>query len=146
MEYLITSNILNIIYLIDIEIVVFWTQWILFFIYMKGLNTIIDFFSHLYWSNFVKSYFSFLISMNPIILYIFYQSDTLIILNGLFIYIYFFISLVFISFIIIINFIIFELPLKKIFRYLFKRTGKISNKDDFYLMNEEGLDIYDENK
>ena len=30
MEYLITTNILNIIYLIDIEIVVFWTQWILF--------------------------------------------------------------------------------------------------------------------
>lgn len=117
-----------------------------FFIYMKGLNTIIDFFSHLYWSIFVKSYFSFLISMNPIILYIFYQSDTLINLNGSFIYIYFFISLVFISFIIIINFIIFELPLKKIFRYLFKRSGKISNKDDFYLMNEEGLDIYDENK
>jgi hypothetical protein len=73
MEYLITDKLLNILYLIDIEIVVFWTQWVFFFIFMKELNTIIDFFSHIYWSIFVKSYFSFLTSMSPIILYLLYE-------------------------------------------------------------------------
>ena len=116
MEYLITDKILNILYLVDIEIVVFWTQWIFFFIFMKGLNTINDFFSDIHWSIFVKSYFSYLTSMSPIILYLLYESDTLIILDILYIYIYFFISLIIIICLIIINYIFFELPLKKIFR------------------------------
>ena len=137
MEYLITDKLLNILYLIDIEIVVFWTQWVFFFIFMKEFNTIIDFFSHIYWSIFVKSYFSFLTSMSPIILYLLYESDTVIYLDILYVFIYFFIGLILIIGLVIINYIFFELPLKKLFRYLFGRSNKINNNEDFDLKEEE---------
>ena len=122
LKYLITNKILNIFYLLDLEILVFWLQWIFFFIFMKGLNSINDFFSNIHWSIFVKSYFSFFFGMVQIILYLLYESETNIKLDLLNIYLYFFISIIFIIAITIIYYISFELPLKRIFRYIFKRT------------------------
>ena len=136
MKYLITNRILNIIYLIDIEIVVFWTQWVFFYFFMKELNTIVDFCSNIYWSIFVKSYFSLLMAISPIILYILFESDTIIRLDILNIYLYYFIGLIIIIGLVIINYIGFELPLKKIFRYLFKRNAKLNSFDENDYENE----------
>ena len=141
MKYLITNRILNIIYLIDIEIVVFWTQWVFFYFFMKELNTIVDFCSNIYWSIFVKSYFSLLMAISLIILYILFESDTIIRLDILNIYLYYFIGLIIIIGLVIINYIGFELPLKKIFRYLFKRNTKLNSFDDY----ENEVDDDDEN-
>ena len=140
LEGFISNPILNIIYLIDIEIVVLSIQLAFFILYMKGQYFINDFFSHIYWSFFTKSYFSFLMVCNPIILFMFYQSETLVKLNLLNIVLYFIINTVFIIIFIILVYIIIELPLKKIFKFIINRdmqSLKFIENTEEYEENEE---------
>ena len=109
---------LNIIYLIDIEIVVFFVQWGFFILYIKN-QFIIGFFNHIYWSIFNKFYFSFILACNSTILYIFYESETVVKLNIYNLVLFFFIDSIFIFSTTILIYISLELPLKKIFKYLF---------------------------
>ena len=76
-------------------------------------------------------------------MYILFESDTVIRLDILNIYLYYFIGLIIIIGLVIINYIGFELPLKKIFRYLFKRNIKLSSFDENDYENE--VDDDDEN-
>ena len=131
LEYLITNKAINIFYLIDIEIVVFYVQWLFFVLFMKGHYFINDFLGHLYWSFLNKTYFSFLIILSPIILYFLYESDTIIKLNRLNLYLYFFMTLVIILIFLVLVYIIYELPLKKIFKYIFRANNKINVDEDY---------------
>ena len=124
LENVITNSFLNIIYLIDIELVVLFTQWTCF-ILLKKNQFIIDFFNHIYWTFFNKFYFSFLLACNTSILYIFFQSETVVKLNTFNLWLYFFISTVFIFIVSFIFYISLELPLKKISKYLLSKDYKI---------------------
>ena len=53
----------------DIELVVFMINWICLYAYFKG-GEFNDFLSHIYWSFFIKSYFSYALVSSPIILYV----------------------------------------------------------------------------
>ena len=75
---------------------------------------------------FTKSYFSFILVSSPIIIYIFYQSETLIVLNLPNVIVYSLINIVFILIVEILFYIFFELPLKKIFK-IWIINGDISN-------------------
>ena len=75
-------------------------------------------FTQEFWFFFTKSYFSFIIVCNPVILFIFYESETVVKLTIFNVYLYYFINLVFIAVITILVYIVIELPLKKIFKYL----------------------------
>ena len=121
---IITNKLLNIIYLIDIEIVVLFVQWGFFILLIKQ-QFIIEFFNHIYWTFFNKFYFSFLLACNSSILYIFYQSETVVKLNIFNLWLYFFICTVFIFIVTFLIYIAFELPLKKISKYLLSRDYKI---------------------
>ena len=77
LEDLISNGSLNFIYVIDIELVVIMINWVFFFSYFKG-GQINDFLSHIYWSFFIKSYFSYSLVSSLVILYILYQSETVI--------------------------------------------------------------------
>lgn len=81
LESFITNKLLNFIYRIDIEIMVFIIHWLLFILYFKGKNFINDFFCHVFWAMFNKFYFSFILFANPIILFIFYHSETTVVIN-----------------------------------------------------------------
>jgi hypothetical protein len=129
LENVITNNILNYIYLLDIDIVVFFIQWGFFILYTKS-SAIIDFFNSIYWAFLNKFYFSFIIVCNSTILYIFYESETVVKLNALTLLMYFFIATIVIFFLTIIIYISIELPLKKIFIYLSKQRESIINKED----------------
>ena len=130
LEGFISNPILNCIYLFDIELFVFFIQWIFFILYMKGHYFFIDFYSHIYWSFFTKSYFSFLIVCNPVILFIFYESETVIKLNILNIWLYYFINLPFVLIITIIIYIVIDLPLKKLSKYIIKRDIENVNLEE----------------
>ena len=133
----IINPILNIIYLIDIEIVVIFIQLSFFILSMKGHYFINDFFSHIYWSFFTKSYFSFQMVCNPIILFMFYQSETIVKLTLLNIILYFIINTFFIMIFTILLYTVIELPLKKIFKYIIKRDIDNLNLEE---QNEEDED------
>ena len=140
----ISNPILNIFYLIDIELIVFFFQWILFILYMKGQYFVINFFNNIYWSPLNKAYFSLIIICNPIILFIFYDSETVVKLNLYNLYLYFFIDSAFIAISTMFVYIIIELPLKKIFKYIFNKDYIIISKTEE--LNEEIEEDDEENE
>jgi hypothetical protein len=117
LEGFISDPKLNCIYSFDIELFVFFIHWGFFIIYMKA-HSFIKFFTQEFWFFFTKCYFSFIIVCNPVILFIFYESETVVKLTIFNVYLYYFINLVFIAVITIFVYIIIELPLKKIFKYI----------------------------
>ena len=130
LENVITNYPLNIIFLLDMEIVVFVINWGFFIIYSKKSKNsdLLHFFSNAYWSFFTKSYFSFISISSPVIIYIFYQSETVIELNLSNTLLYSFINLIFILIAEVILYICYELPLKKIFKTFTLNYG-IANTD-----------------
>ena len=115
LEKVITNYPLNILYLLDIELFVFMINWILFCFYSKAqkIADIFNFLNNIHWGFFIKSYFSFILVSNIIIVYNFYQSETVVKINLSNIYIYSFINLFFILIFTIIIYSCFEFPLKK---------------------------------
>ena len=148
MESILPNLTLNIFYLIDLEIVIFIVQWCTFILYFKEIEVIRSFLNHIYWSFFVKSYFTFSIISAIVILFVFYETETVIKLNiyNMIIYTFMFLILIFIG--IIIFYSCFELPLKKIFKCLLK--GKeilnVEVEDDDEEEEEDNKDKDNENK
>jgi len=138
------NDILNNIFLLDIEVFVFLVQWLLFILFMKRQYFFIDFFSNILWSTFNKSQFSFLIVYSFIILHNFYASETVVKINLYNLFLYYGINLVFISIYTIIVYIIIELPMKKIFKYFLKEEYKIEGITEEIEEEEEEDD--DENE
>ena len=129
LESLITNYFLNILYIIDIELVVIMINWIFFYLYFKG-GQINDFLSHIYWSFFIKSYFSYTLVSGLVILYIIYQSETIIKINLYAIFFYSLINSFFIVIAVIIFYSCYEYPLRKIFKTLKFRRSYINLEDN----------------
>ena len=134
LEGLIPNLFLNILYVIDIELVVIMINWIFFYLSYKG-GQINDFLSHIYWSFFIKSYFSYILVSSLVILYILYQSETIVKVHVYPILLYSLISSFFIFIATIIFYSCYEFPLKKIFKTLFRKS--YINLDDDEIYEEE---------
>ena len=128
-DKIIPNYFLNILYAIDIEIVVILINWISFYLYFKG-GQINDFFSHIYWSFFIKSYFSYALVSSPVILFIFYQSETIIEVTIFDILLYSLISCFFVFVIVIVFYSCYEYPMRKIFKTFRIRRTYINLDDD----------------
>ena len=138
---IIPNYFLNIFYLVDIELIVFMINWIFFVLYSRSEKSadIFDFFNNRYWSFFTKSYFSFTVISTPIIIYVFYQSETVVELYLGNIFLYFSIDIIFILVCNILFYSCFEFPCKKIFKAFFIGEEIIKmeiedekNKEDYY--------------
>ena len=138
---IIPNYFLNIFYLVDIELIVFMINWIFFVLYSRSEKSadIFDFFNNRYWSFFTKSCFSFTLISTPIIIYVFYQSETVVELYLGNIFLYFSIDIIFILVCNILFYSCFEFPCKKIFKAFFIGEEIIKmeiedekNKEDYY--------------
>ena len=118
LEGIITNTFFNFLYLIDIELVVLLFHWAVFIISIREQNRIYDFLRNDFWNFFTKSYFSYLILLSPVILYILYGNGTVIRLEIYSIYIYSAINLLLILIGTIFVYAVYELPLKKIIKYI----------------------------
>ena len=130
LEYVISNKFLNVVNLIDTDIIVFSSQWLIFILFFKNVTLIRNFCNSIYWSFFVKSYYSYLLVSSPIIICILYESESVIRLN---IYNFIFFSLINIVYIIafvILFYSIYELPLKKLFKSLIKRNEIIDEEEE----------------
>ena len=126
----ITNRFMNAILRIDIEIVVFASQSLLFILYFKGQNFVNDFYCHVFWAMLNKSYFSYILVANPIILFIFYQSETKILLNLYNLLLYSLISgsLIFLN--ATFTYLFFELPYKRLIHQICSADKKNEKEDD----------------
>ena len=129
-EKVIPEVFLNVIFLIDIEITVFLVQWGTFILYFKQSEMIRSFLNHNNWSFFVKGYFTFALVSIPIILFIFYVTEIVIKLNMFSIFLYGIINLILIFINMILFYSFFELPLKKVFKYILKGKDFINSEEE----------------
>ena len=120
----IKNTFINVMYRIDIELFVFLTQTLLFILYFTGNNFINDFFCHIFWGVINKPYYSIILIANPLMLYMFYQSETKITLNFFNVALYSIITGVLSYVIGIVCYLFFELPYKRLIRYLLSKEEK----------------------
>ena len=139
-ENLIPNPVLNFFNLIDIEIVVFIVQWITFILYFKEFEIIRSFINHIYWSFFVKSYFSFILVSIPIILFVIYEDETAIKLDIYTNVLFTLINTIAIIIAMIILYSFYELPLKKAFKFCLKGKELLNNEEDEEEEEEEKND------
>ena len=146
----IKNKYVNFIYRIDIEFIVLFVQWSAFIIFLRGHNFASILLSHVFWAMLSKSYFSFILIINTILLFIFYQSETLIEINYINIMLYSLIggalTFIFTS----LFYIFFELPYKRLIRLLYSlKKNKIILEDvdnDLQYCNENSSENYDDDK
>ena len=119
----------QIIMLIDSDIFVIATNLIGLCMYLKGDNLINNILCHSIWSIFNRFYFSYILLINPIILYIFYSTETKIIFNMSNCILYSFICGIFVYSVTMIIYVFFELPFKKSIRFWFKLNEKETIKE-----------------
>ena len=138
----ITSHFLNVLYSIDIDLIVFMVNWLFFIIYSKGKNDdIYDFFNNNFWSFFLKCYYSFIIISTPVILCIIYQNEIVISFCFSNLILYSFTSLFIVIITVIFCYSMYEMPLKKIFKSILVKDEIFSdniiddNDADFDLSN-----------
>ena len=114
------NNVTRFIMMYDSEIIVFLLHFLLFFFNISEENIIKDISSHSKWNLFDRTYFSYILLINPIILYILYTGETKIQFNKSNCLLYSLISFFFVFVLSILFYLFFELPFKRIIKYIFK--------------------------
>ena len=137
-ETIIPNYFLNIVYILDVDLVVVMINWIFFFLYFKG-GQINDFLNNPFWTFFIKSYFSYCLVLNPVIIYIFYQSVTVITVTLFDIFLYSFINTIFIFISIVLFYSCYEYPFKKIFKTLKIRNSYTNIENEYLDLDESEL-------
>ena len=123
------NNYLFLFYIIDVDIFV-----LLIFVFFTGLllignNFIVNFFSNNLWLFLSRSYFSFLITCNFVVLYVLYQSETRLNLEMSNIIFYSF-YIIFIQIVITsILFICIELPMKRLNKFFIKEDKEDDDRE-----------------
>ena len=141
---LLGNKILNILLIIDNEIIVVITLLIASVFYIKGVNLINDFFSNNFWLTLNRFYFSFILIINIIILFVIYLSETMINFSLPNIVLY---SLICGFFILVVSSFLYsfvELPFKKIIKILIQRRQNMEINNKKKDEDEDEEDEYDD--
>ena len=109
---------------IDTDIVILEINFVVLFMYLKGDNQIIDLINHNIWTVFNKLYFSYVLLINPVILYVIYITETKINFDIKNCFLYSFTSGIMLIVISSALYSIFEVPYKKAIRYWFTFSEK----------------------
>lgn len=125
-----TNIFINFIYRIDIEFVVLFIQWAAFIIFLKADNFAAIFLGHISWTMLTKPYFSFILIINTVLLFIFYQSETMIEINTINIFLYSLIGGTVTFMVTTYFYIFFELPYKRLIHLIFSYTNSNNNNQD----------------
>jgi hypothetical protein len=121
----------DILMLMDSDIIILGINIMAIFLYLKGNNIINDFINHNFWIIFNKLYFSFILFINPIILYVIYITETKIKFDMKNCFLYTFICGFLVFGIASFIYVVFELPYKNAIRYWFKLSEKEINDERF---------------
>ena len=141
------NNLIKIFMIIDTDIVVFLVNFMALFFYLKGENIVDNFLRLNFWSIFNKIYFSYLLLINPVILYIFYITESRIYFNIFNCYLYSFSCGIILISLVILLYALFELPFKKCFNIILKKYEvKVSEKRFDYMETNNMIKQIDNSK
>ena len=122
-EEIVFGKVNKIFLLIDIEFIIFFCHSLFFMCFIDNDNFINAFFTNPFWSILNKLYLTFIILINPIILFILFQSGMRISLNIYNCILYTLISNVSVFILCVISYIFFELPFKRIIKLIYKKSS-----------------------
>ena len=111
----------SIIMLLDTDIVILLVNLMTLFFYLKGEGMVNDFLNLNFFAIFNKIYFSFLLTINPIIFYVFYMTESSINFSMQNCYLYSFACGILIFIFSVFLYAIFELPYKKVIKLFLKK-------------------------
>ena len=123
-ETIIFGDFNNIILSFDTEVIVFFYHTSAFLFFIDNDNFINAFFSHNFWTIFNKLYVIFIILINPVILFILFQSGMRIKLNIYNCILYTLIADFSVFILSLLCYIFFELPSKRIIKLIFNKSDK----------------------
>ena len=124
------NSFINLIFRIDIEFIILFIQWGAFIIFLKADNFAAIFLSHLAWTILTKPYFSFILIINTALLFIFYQSETMIEINMMNLLLYSVIAGVLTFIFTSLFYIFFELPYKRLIHLIISLINEKKENDD----------------
>ena len=130
LKYILENTFINIIYRIDIEFIVLFVHWGAFIIFLKANNFAAIFLGHVFWTMLTKPYFSFILIINSILLFIFYHSETLIEINSMNIFLYSLIGGTVTFIFTILFYIFYELPYKRLIHLIFSLRNESENSEN----------------
>ena len=134
------DKFISIIMSLDTDIVVLLVNLMALFFYLKGENFVYDFLNLHFWGIFNKIYFTFILLINPVILYVFYITESRINFNMQNCYLYSFACGILLFSLVILVYAIFELPYKKTIRLFLKRNEiKVGQKTLGYMENNNSI-------
>ena len=140
-----TGN-LNYLLFIDIEIIILLFHWIIFILKFNGEQSILSFFTSTFWGLFDKCYFSFTIVYSLVLLFILHSSENIIPLTVFNIILYFLFSSFFIFLLTWFLYIYFELPMKKLSRFIINISPDYSLYEEEKIIDDEEIDETKEKK
>ena len=129
------DSFVGLVMFLDTDIVVILVNLMALFFYLKGESYIYNFLNLNFWGIFNKIYFSFIILINPVILYVLYITESRITFNLQNCYLYSFASGILLFTLTIFVYALLELPYRKAIklylkRYDIKATEKALNNID----------------
>ena len=146
MEKVINNIGLNAFNILDTDIVVFLSQWLIFLLFFKEGNLIREFCNSTYWSFFVKSYYSYVLVSVPIILCIIHESESSFKLHMYNFLLLSLINILYIFAFLILFYSVFELPVKKLFKGLLKRNEIVDEEEEDENDDEDEKEKEEENE
>ena len=116
-----------------------------FIFYLKGDNIISKFLSSSFWSILNKLYFCYILVINPVILYVLYQSETRINFDMSNCFFYGLICGLLMFFVCTVTYIVFEMPYKRLIHLIFSHIKKrpSSNLESLFSTIKQGTSIDD---
>ena len=124
-----TNGFIDFLYRIDIELVIFFVLWLAFIAMIKMNDSAFEFFNNIFWIVLSRPYFSFILTLNTFLMFIFYHEETLNEINSISVLMFSFIggggTFIFMS----LFYIFYELPLKRLIRMI-DRLRYCSNDND----------------
>ena len=128
LEYYSKNMFIHFFMIYDAEIVVILFNLLTLFFYISGENVFDYFFTHQLWYELDKMYFTYILLLNPVILYILYLGETKIQFNIPNCFLYSLISIIVLFFVVISFYILFELPYKRIIKYNLKIQNNLKKE------------------
>jgi len=125
--------------MIDTDIVVLLVNLMALFFYLKGENYVIKFLDFHFWRIFNKIYFSFILLIHPVILYVFFITETRITFNLENCTLYSLACGIILFSLTILVYIIFELPYKKVIKLILKRSEINVGDERFDIMENSDI-------
>ncbi len=142
LNWFINQKIIMVIYILDIEIFVLIIHFFIIY-YYKWINVINSFLNLDLWRFFNKIYFTFIVCLNLVNLYIFYHDNNRLSLNFETIFLYSIINGISIIIISCLSYLFFELPYKKLIKSYYKEKS-LNNNDSNNNSNDIENDEEDE--